>query len=469
MCQEKEWAGHTCTWRSPRRRRHSRKMPTSDWESVRQLRGDALWKDADQVLVTRAMLRCGLAAGWVTLVGLTISGGAWLGGLPMLLAAGLSLLHASHTVVLRLEERLPRALRRLFERMFVYPDQPHVNWVGIAELLGLISLGMATGWPLRLLVDDPATAAVGSAITLGILGSVVANTAGHPLWEVDDAAAPKWMRSVRMFIGPFGAAVGLALLWWASPTTPARFVAVAGSLMVMVGSWRLIAQVKAQVKDMDDLREQTIDLARRLDSDLVHSALKNQARAIMDDLALIPDASLRDAILRLCYNIDAFRGSLLDGGPSNISNADQVLQALLHFNTEWSARYGASVTHDLEAADLSHRDAGIIFMAVSDLVTNAAQRSAEHLEVALTSTPTDFGSVLNLKVLCRCGGRVEPGDIPADSSLMQLTRLVYGERGTLMVHDAGDGSHVFDLTWPSTRRPRARFIAATEPLETAHV
>ena len=50
------------------------------------------------------------------------------------------------------------------------------------------------------------------------------------------------------------------------------FVAVAGPLLVMVGSWRLIAQVKAQVKDMDDMRAQTIDLTRRQDSDLVHSA-----------------------------------------------------------------------------------------------------------------------------------------------------------------------------------------------------
>ena len=108
-------------------------------------------------------------------------------------------------------------------------------------------------------------------------------------------------------------------------------------------------------------------------------------------------------------------------------------------------------------------------MAVSDLVTNAAQRSAEELEVALTSAPTDDGSILNLKVLCRCGGRVEPGDIPPDSSLMELTRLVYGEKGTLLIHDAGDGSHVFDLTWPSTRRPRARLIAASTPLEAAHV
>ena len=455
---------------SPVAQGHSGGMPVSDWESVRQLRSDALWKAADRVLVTRAMLRCGLAAGWVTLAGLTISGGAWIGGLPMLLTSGLSLLHASHTVVLRFEERLPGTLRRLFERLFVYPDKPHVNWVGIAELLGLVSLGMATGWPLRLLAADPATAAVGSAITVGILVSFVANVAGHLVWEADqDDAASKLMHSVRMFIGPFGAAVGLALLWWASPTTPARFVAVAGALLVMVGSWRVIAEAKAQVKDMDEIREQTMDLARRQDSDLVHSALKNQARAIMDDLTLIPAASLRDAVLRLCYNIDAFRGSLLDGGPSNISNADQVLQALLHFNSEWSERYGGSVTADLEAADLSHRDSGIIFMAVSDLVTNAAQRSAEHLEVALTSKPTDYGSDLNLTVLCRCGGRIEPGDIPAESSLMELTHLVHGERGTLKIHDAGDGSHVFDLTWPSTRRPRARVIAAAERLETAHV
>jgi hypothetical protein len=444
-------------------------MPVSDWDSVRQLRDDALWKDADQVLMTRAMLRCGLAASWVTLAVLTMSGLAWLGGVPMLLTSGLSLLHASHTLVLRIEERLPTAPRRLFERLFVYPDKPHLNWVGIAELLGLVSLAMATGWPLRLLAADPATAAVGSAITVGILGSFVANVAGHQVWELDqDGTAPVWMRSVRMFIGPFGAAVGAALLWWASPATPVRFVAVAGPLLVMVGSWRLIAQVKAQVMDMDEVREQVIELARRQDSDLVHSALKNQARGIIDDLALIPDDALRDAVRRLCYNIDAFRGSLLDGGPGNVRNADQVLQALLHFNKEWSERYGASVTHDLEAADLSHRDAGIIFIAVSDLVTNAAQRSSQHLEVALTSTPNDDGSILNLKVLCRCGERVEADSIPDDSSLMELSRLVYGEQGTLMIHDAGDGSHIFDLTWPSTRQPRARVIAAAEPLETAH-
>jgi hypothetical protein len=107
-------------------------------------------------------------------------------------------------------------------------------------------------------------------------------------------------------------------------------------------------------------------------------------------------------------------------------------------------------------------------MAVSDLVTNAAQRSADHLEVALTSTPTDYGSELNLTVLCRCGDQVDPDDIPADPSLMELTRLVYGERGELKIHDAGDGSHVFDLTWPSTQQPRARVIAVAEPLETAN-
>lgn len=453
----------------PGREGHSGGMRTTDLGLFRQLRSDALWKDADQILATRAMLRCALAAAWVTLAGLTIRGAAWTGGLPMFVTSGLSLLHASHTLVLRVETRLPRAMQQLFMRLFVYPDKPHVNWVGTAELLGLVSLGMATGWPLRLLATDPATAAVGSGITMGILGSYVANVAGHLVWEVDqDGSAPKWMRSVRMFIGPFGAAIGLALLWWASPDTTARFVTVFGALLVVAGSWRLIAQVRVQVKDMDEVREQTIALTHRQDSDLIHSTLKNQARAIMDDLTLIREASLRDAVLRLCYSIDVFRDTLLEGGPTTVRNADQVLQSLLHFNTEWAARYGSSVTHDLEAADLSRRDAGIIFIAVSDLVTNAAQRSAEQLEVALTSAPTDDGSILNLKVLCRCGGRVEPGDIPPDSSLMDLTRLVYGEKGTLLIHDAGDGSHVFDLTWPSTRRPRARVIAASTPLETAH-
>jgi len=253
-------------------------MRTTDWVSFRQLRSDALWKDADQILTTRAMLRCGLAAAWVTLAGLTVRGAAWTGGLPMFLTSGLSLLHASHTLVLRAEKRLPRPAQWLCQRLFVYPDEPHVNWVGMAECLGLVSLAMATGWPLRLLAADPATAAVGSGLTMGILGSFVANVAGHPVWEVDEtASAQQLMRAVRMFIGPFGAGVGLALLWWASPDTTARFVAVAGAVGVIAGSWRSIAQVRVQVKDMDQVHEQAIDLARRQDSDLIHSTLKNLA------------------------------------------------------------------------------------------------------------------------------------------------------------------------------------------------
>ncbi len=39
---------------------------------------------------------------------------------------------------------------------------------------------------------------------------------------------------------------------------------------------------------------------------------------------------------------------------------------------------------------------------------------------------------------------------------MGLTRLVHGENGTMTIDDPGDGSHVFELTWPSSGRPRAR-------------
>jgi hypothetical protein len=39
---------------------------------------------------------------------------------------------------------------------------------------------------------------------------------------------------------------------------------------------------------------------------------------------------------------------------------------------------------------------------------------------------------------------------------MGLARLVHGENGTMTVDDAGDGSHVFELAWPSSRRPRAQ-------------
>jgi hypothetical protein len=378
----------------------------------------------------------------------------------MLLASGISLLHASHTLVVRIEEHLPRSPRRLFERLFVYPDEPHINWVGVAELIGLVALGMATGWPGRLLAADPAAAAVGSVITICILGSVVANTSAHATWEV--APGPLWMRRVRLFIGPFGAVAGFGFLWSASPATPARFVAVAGPVLVMAGSWRLIAQVAGQVKGFDEARAQTAESAHRIDSRLVHSTLKNPTRAIIDELALIPDPVLREGIRRLCYSIGGFGQSLALGRTRDIRSAGEVLQALLSFNPDWSVRYGASVVRDLEPDDLTHRDAGIIFMAVSDLVTNAALRSATRLEVALTSTPTADGSTLKLRVLCRCGARIGP--VTPASSLMGLARLVHGENGTMTIDDAGDGSHVFELTWPSSRRPRA--LTATAPRET---
>jgi hypothetical protein len=439
--------------------RQAGRMPQPLWDSDDLLRRDALWRDADQVLTTRAMTRCALAAGWITLAALTIPGYAWVGGILMLLTSGLALLHASHTLVVRVEERLPRALGRLLELLFVYPDQPHLNWVGIVEIAGFVSLAMATGWPSRLLVADPAAAAVGSGITVLIVGSIVANLSAHVVWELH--AGPPWMRRVRLFIGPISAVVVFALLWSASPTTPARFVAVAGPALVMAGSWRLIAQVAAQVRRFDEAREQTTELAHRIDSRLVHSTLKNPSRAIIDELALIPDPALREGVRRLCYGIGGFAQSLALGRTRDLRSAEEVLQALLSYNSDWSVRYGASVTHDLEPEDLTHRDAGIVFMAVSDLVTNAALRSAAQLEIALTCAPTADGSTLTLHVLCRCGARI--AEVAPTSSLMGLARLVHAENGTMTIDDAGDGSHVFQLTWPSSSRPRGR--SATAPKE----
>jgi hypothetical protein len=439
--------------------RQAGRMPQPLWDSDDLLRRDALWRDADQVLITRAMTRCALAAGWIVLVALTIPGYAWVGGILMLLTSGLALLHASHTLVVRVEERLPRALGRLLELLFVYPDQPHLNWVGIVEIAGFVSLAMVTGWPGRLLVVDPAAAAVGSGITVLIVGSIVANLSAHVVWELH--AGPSWMRRVRLFIGPISAVVVFALLWPASPTTPARFVAVVGPALVMAGSWRLIAQVAAQVKRFDEAREQTTELAHRIDSRLVHSTLKNPSRAIIDELALIPDPALREGVRRLCYGIGGFAQSLALGRTRDLRSAEEVLQALLSYNSDWSVRYGTSVTHDLEPEDLTHRDAGIVFMAVSDLVTNAALRSATQLEIALTSAPTADGSTLTLRLLCRCGARI--AEVAPTSSLMGLARLVHAENGTMTIDDAGDGSHVFQLAWPSSSRPRAR--AAIAPKE----
>lgn len=427
-------------------------MPQPLWDADSQLRRDAVWREADQVLTTRAMTRSVLAAAWIALTALTIPGYAWAGGIPMLLSSGLALLHASHSLVVAIEERLPRALGRLFEFLFVYPDRPHLNWVGIAEIAGFVCLAMTTGWPGRLLAADPAAAAVGAGITVLILGSVIANLSAHAVWELEPG--PPWMRRVRLFIGPIGAVFVSASLWSASPATPARFVAVAGPAVVMGGSWRLIAQVAGQVKTFDEARDQITALAHRIDSRLVHSTLKNPSRAIIDELALIGDPTLREGVRRLCYSVAGFAQSLALGRTRDLRGADEVLQALLSFNPDWSARYGTSVRQDLEPEDLTQRDAGIVFMAVSDLVTNAALRSATQLEIALTSASEAVGSTLTLRVLCRCGARI--AEVAPTSSLMGLARLVHAENGTMTIDDAGDGSHVFQLTWPSSSRPRAR-------------
>src|ERR1700730_18967550 len=101
--------------------RKAGRMAQPLWDSDDLLRRDALWRDADQVLTTRAMMRCALAAGWIVLAALAIPGYAWAGGIPILLSSGVSLLHASHTLVVRIEERLPRAPGRLVEHLVVYP------------------------------------------------------------------------------------------------------------------------------------------------------------------------------------------------------------------------------------------------------------------------------------------------------------------------------------------------------------
>src|SRR5258708_32672547 len=96
-------------------------------------------------------------------------GCVWGGGIGVLVSSGLSLLHASHTLVVGIEERLPRVLRRLFEFLFVYPDRPHLNWVGIGEIAGRVSLAMATGWPGQLFAACPPAVAVGPRDTLLML------------------------------------------------------------------------------------------------------------------------------------------------------------------------------------------------------------------------------------------------------------------------------------------------------------
>src|SRR5258708_22706376 len=91
--------------------RQAGRMPQPLWDSDGLLRRDALWRDADHVLTTRAMTRCALAAGWVALAVLTIRRYAWVGGVGALVRSCPSLLHASHTLVGGIAQALPRVLR----------------------------------------------------------------------------------------------------------------------------------------------------------------------------------------------------------------------------------------------------------------------------------------------------------------------------------------------------------------------
>src|SRR5215472_4981031 len=74
-------------------------MPPPLWDADGRLRHDALWRDAEQVLATRAMTRCSLAGCWIALAALTVPGYAWTARIPMLATSGVALLHASHTLV----------------------------------------------------------------------------------------------------------------------------------------------------------------------------------------------------------------------------------------------------------------------------------------------------------------------------------------------------------------------------------
>ena len=102
-------------------------------------------------------------------------------------------------------------------------------------------------------------------------------------------------------------------------------------------------------------------------------------------------------------------------------------------------------------------------MAVSDLVTNAARKSATQLEIALTSTRVATADGSTSSCAC-CAAAGDPiGEVESTSSLMRLARLVHAENGRMTIEDARDGSHVFELTWPSSSQPSA--VPAAAPKE----
>ena len=425
-----------------------------DWLSYEAIRREALWSAALRKMKTSSLVRSLAATSWVVLALLTSSRqSSILWGVTMLAGALLSLVHASRATVVRVNEALLErrpALARAWMALFPYPDQPAVNPAGLLEGAGLVLIGVGTSRWAGVFDGDPMAWGVAAVLVFVIVASFVRNLTGHLTWEL--SSGPWFLRLVRPILSVGIAGIAVVVLWPESPLRSAVFVVVAGAAAAAMAGWEAQLALVAEARRLDYVLGSARIAVQDADAALVHSALKNPSRAILDDCDRISDPEQRDAIRRLCYSITGMERQLRQGQARTARSAAEIVEALTSSNARWH-RFRGCVEVDLDPTSLRARDGALTFLVISDLLTNALVTDPPRVSVRLASKLSQDGAVVVAEVGCWCGRQLT--DIKAGSSLLRLGARLRSENGSLSAEQREDGSHVFVATWPTDGRPVA--------------
>ncbi|MGY1723818.1 hypothetical protein [Blastococcus sp. SYSU DS0533] len=417
---------------------------------------EALYALQDHLLQRRAVARLAVVVAWLVLALATTSGGAaWAWGLPGLAGTALSLLHAQRRWVAWARERSAPRMQRAIDAVFPFVTQPHVNVVGVLECLGVLSLGLGTGWPGDVFADAdvPGTRSTAALLLSVLLTSVAKNLVAQPLaWNVQPVRRRGW-DLVRWLIPlPFFALFAVLLL-----AVPAE------------EGYRVLVLTAAAVGYAAAVHEgQTLDrwavllrrsatraavIAQDEDAIRLHSAAKNPAKALaLDNLARIEDVEIRRAVADLVLRVSDAVDQVRYGRPDGLRNASEVVAALARSLAPTGERR-IRVAADLEPEPLMGHDSVFVAALTSDLVTNALDRRSPEIVVRLSSAPTGAHELITLEVTCACGA--DGFDIGDDGSLAFARAWVRRYNGDLVVRADGPGAHSTIATWPTRVRAGA--------------
>ena len=425
-----------------------------DWLSYEAIRRDALWSSALRKMKTSGLVRSLAAMTWIALVFVTSSrrsSGLW--GVTMLAGGLLAIVHASRATVVRVNEVLLEsrpALARAWMRLFPYPDQPSLNPSGLLEGVGLVLIGVGTSRWAGVFAGDPLAWGVATVLVFVIVASFVRNLTGHLTWEL--SSGPWVLRLVRPILSVGIAAIAVVVLWPDSTLRSAVFVVAVCAAAAAMAGWEAQLGLAAEVRRLDIVLGSARIAVQDADAALVHSALKNPSRAILDDCGRISDPEQRDAIRRLCYSITGMERQLRQGQSRPARSAVEIVEALTSSNARWH-RFRGCVEADLESTTLNERDGALTFLVISDLLTNALVTDPPRVSVRLASESSPDGSIVTAEVGCWCGRQLT--EITPGSSLLRLAARVRSENGSLSAEQRPDGSHVFVARWPTDGHPVA--------------